>query len=156
VRKSVFTLFVVVIAISLAGAEETSFSRVKLPKTKAKQTKAVLTFSDERKAIEVRPAKADAVSIPYGGIDHCSYEITRKHRISAISIITAPLGAGLVIMMTRSTNHWLEIHYHEADNPTPRVFLLRMDKREYLGILDAFKAHTGIDVDVLGNVYQHR
>jgi len=156
VRKTVFAIFVVVIAINLALAEETSFSRVKLPDVSGRQTKAVLTFNDERKLIEVHPAKGDAVGIAYGGVDHCSYQITRKHRISAISIVTAPLGIGLVIMMTRSTNHWLEIHYHEPDNPTPRIFLLRMDKREYLRILDAFKAHTGIDAEVLGNVYQHR
>lgn len=155
-RKTVFTIFVVVIAVNLARAEETSFSRVKIPEPTGRQTRAVLTFSDEHKAIGVRPAKGDPIAIAYAGIDHCSYEITRKHRISALAIITAPVGVGLVVMMTRSTNHWLEIHYHEPDKPTPRVFLLRMDKREYLRILDAFKAHTGNDVEVLGNVYQHK
>jgi hypothetical protein len=153
VRKTVFALVVFLIAANLASAEEDSFSRVKVPDAKGNQAKAVLTFSDQHKALEVHPAKRGAVSIPYGAIDSCSYEITRKHRVSADSIITAPIGIGLVVMMTRTTSHWLEIHYHEG---IPKVFVLRMDKREYLRILDAFKAHTGIDVAVLGNVYQRR
>jgi len=153
VRKIVFAFAVFLIASNLASAEENSFSRVKVPDAKGNQANAVLTFSDEHKALEVRPAKRDAVSIPYAAIDSASYEITRKHRVSATSIITAPIGIGLVLMMTKSTSHWLEIHYRED---IPKVFVIRMDKREYLRILDAFKAHTGMDVAVLGNVYQKR
>ena len=33
----------------------------------------------------------------------------------------------------------------------PKVFVLRMDKHEYLQILDAVKAHTGNDAEILGN-----
>ncbi len=152
-NATVAFLVAILIAANVACAQEGSFSRVKVPDAKGNQAKAMLTFSDEHKALEVHPAKRDAVSIPYGAIDSCSYEITRKHRVSAASIITAPIGVGLVVMMTRSTSHWLEIHYHDD---IPKVFVLRMDKHEYLRILDAFKAHTGIDVAVLGNVYQRR
>ena len=152
-RKNVFAFVVFLIAANLACAADDSFSRVKVPDAKGSQANAVLTFSDEHKALEVRSAKRDAVSIPYAAIDSASYEINRKHRVSAASIITAPIGVGLVVMMTKSTSHWLEIHYRED---IPKVLVLRMDKHEYLRILDAFKAHTGTDVAVLGNVYQRR
>jgi hypothetical protein len=33
----------------------------------------------------------------------------------------------------------------------PRTFVLRMDKHDYLRILDAVKTHTGKDAEILGN-----
>jgi hypothetical protein len=52
-------------------------------------------------------------------------------------------------MLTKSKSHWLEIDYREGE--VPKSFFLRMDKHEYLRILDAVKAHTGKDAEVLGN-----
>jgi hypothetical protein len=61
----------------------------------------------------------------------------------------APVGAGAVLMLTKSVSHWLAIDYHDQD--LPKVFVLRMDKHNYLRILDALKAHTGKDAEILGN-----
>jgi len=110
-------------------AEETSFRRVRVPNLKGNQIKAVLTFSDQDKAIEVHPAKGATVTIPYGQIDKCDYEYTNA--------------------LMGDKNHWLKIDYH--DQGSPEVFVLLMDKHEYLRILDALKAHTGIEAKVLGN-----
>ena len=52
-------------------------------------------------------------------------------------------------MLTKAKSHWLKIDYRESN--LPKSFVLRMDKREYLRILDAVKAHTGKDAEVLGN-----
>lgn len=139
---------------SLGSAEETSFQRVKVPDAKGGQVKAVLTFSDNDKAVEVRPAKGAAVSIPYAEIDKFSYEFTRKHRINDASIVTAPIGVGAVMMLTRSKDHWLQIDYREQD--VPKTYVVRMDKHEYLHILDAVKSHTGKDTEVLGNADKRR
>jgi LmbE family N-acetylglucosaminyl deacetylase len=114
---------------ALGLAEETSFRRVWVPNQKGQQIKAVLTFSDQDKAIEIRPAKGTTVNIPYDHIDKCEYEFT-----------DALMGA---------KNHWLEIHYR--DQELPKVFVLLMDEHEYLHILDALKAHAGMDAEVLGN-----
>ena len=89
----------------------------------------MLTFSDHDKSIEVRPAKGVAVSIPYSQIDKCNYQYT-----------DALMGA---------KNHWLEIDYREQD--AHKVLVLLMEQKEYLRILDALKAHTGIEAAVLGN-----
>jgi hypothetical protein len=65
------------------------------------------------------------------------------------TVATAPLGVGVVMMLMRAKSHWLEIDYHDQD--IPKSFVLRMDKHEYLHILDALKSHAGIDTQILGN-----
>jgi hypothetical protein len=114
---------------ALGFAEETSFRRVKVPNLNGKQIKAVLTFSDNDKAVEVRPAKGAAVTIPYSQIDKCNYEYTNA------------------LMGEKSL--WLEIDYHEQD--AHKVLVLLMDKHNYIRILDALKSHTGIDAEIVGN-----
>jgi len=119
-----------IVALSSPGfAEETSFRKVHVPNLKGKEIKAVLTFSDQNKAIEVHPAKGAVVTIPYGQIDKCDYEYT-----------DALMG---------DRNHWLKIDYHDQD--ARKDFVLLMDKHEYLRILEALKSHTGIEAAVLGN-----
>jgi hypothetical protein len=136
------------LAVTFGAAEETSFNRVAAPDSKGKLTKAVLTFSDEHKAVEVRPAKGTVVGIPYSDIDKFSYEYTKKHRINEGSILTAPVG-GAIFMFTKSKSHWLQIDYHEG--AARKSYVVRMDKHEYIRILDAVKARTGKDAQVLGN-----
>lgn len=127
------SLLVIALCTTLVRAEETSFRHVKAPNLKGKPVKALLTFSDEHKAIEVRPSKGDLLSIPYAQIDKVSYEYT----------------AELTVALTQSKEHWLKIDYR--DQNLPKVFVLQMDKHEYIRILDALKAHTGIDAEILGN-----
>jgi len=134
VKKIAFTLLAVLAAASLGLGEETSFRTVRMPDAKGKPRKAVLTFSDNDKAVEVRPAKGgDSVSIPYGQIDKFAYEYSTER----------------TIVLTDAKNHWLEIDYHDQD--ARKVLVLRMEKKDYLRILDAVKAHTGLDVEILGN-----
>jgi hypothetical protein len=133
---------------SLGFSEDDSF-HVKVPDQKGRQTKAQLTLSDHDKAVEVRPVKGDAVSIPYAEIDKFSYEYTKKHRITDGTIITAPIGVGAVLMLTKYKSHWLEIDYH--DQELPKAYVVRMEKHDYIHILDAVKNHTGKDTEIVGN-----
>jgi hypothetical protein len=123
------TVFVILMVAALGFAEETSFRRVKVPNLNGKQIKAVLTFSDNDKAVEVRPVKGAPVTIPYSQIDKCNYEYTNA------------------LMGEKSL--WLEIDYHEQD--AHKVLVLLMDKHNYIRILDALKSHTGIDAEIVGN-----
>lgn len=148
-KKIILIVLVIFLVVTLGSAEETSFSRVAAPDSKGRLSKAVLTFSDDHKAIEVHSLKGPAVSIPYDEVYKCSYEYTKKRRVNEESIFTAPLGVGAIVMLTKSKSHWLEIDYREGE--VPKSFVLRMDKHEYLRILDAVKAHTGKDAEVLGN-----
>ena len=128
-KRIVSILLLIPLAAALGFADETSFNHVKVPNPKGKDVKAVLTFSGKDKAVEVHPAKGAPVTIPYGQIDKCAYEYS--------------------IGLMGETENWLEIHYHDKD--APKVFVLHMDSHNYLRILDALKAHTGIDAEVLGN-----
>lgn len=148
--KQIIAVLLAILAVAtLSVADETSFSRVAAPDSKGRLTKAVLTFSDDHKAIEVQPVKGATVSIPYAEIDKFSYEYTKKHRVNEESIFTAAVGVGAVVMLTKAKSHWLQIDYHVGE--LPKSFVLRMDKHEYIRILDAVKAHTGKDAEVLGN-----
>jgi hypothetical protein len=149
VKRIISCFLLIVCAAGLGWADDNSFHGIEVPDVKGRQIKAVLTFDDANKAVEVQPIKGNAVSIPYGQIDKCSYEYTQHHRINEGTIATAPVGVGAVLMFTKSKSHWLEIDYH--DDSGNRAFVLRMDKHEYISILDALKAHTGIDAEILGN-----
>jgi hypothetical protein len=137
VKKPLSALVLLLAAASFGHAEDTSFRSVRMPDAKGRQVKAVLTFSDTHKAIEVRSPQGDSVTIPYNQIDRCSYEFTKRHHL-------APSG-----LITRSKSHWLEIDYREGDSA--KTFVLHMEKRDYIHILDALKSHTGVDAEILGN-----
>lgn len=148
-------LAIFLLALStLTVAEQSSFQRIKVPDAKGRPTKAVLSFRDDLQSVEIKPAKGTLVTIPYRQIDKFSYEYTRKRRVNETTIATAPIGVGAFAMLTRSRIHWLEIDYHEHD--VPKVYVLRMDKHEYLRILEAVKTHTGKDAEVLGNADKRR
>lgn len=129
-------------------ADETAFN-VKLADAKGKQADARLTFSDESKNVAVRVADRDFVTVPYDQLDKFSYEYTKKHRITQGAIVmVASLGAGAIVMLTKSKSHWLYIDYREQN--IPRTVALRMDKNDYKKIFEAVKTHTGKDVEQLG------
>ena len=151
------TCFAFLLLCALAGisvADETSFRHIKVPDAKGRPINGMLTFSDKDKAVEIQPAKGSMTTIPYSQIDKFAYEYTRKHRVSEGTIATAPLVVGAAAMLTKSRRHWLEIDYREQD--VPKAYILRMDKHNYLRILDAVKAHTGKDAEVLGNADKRR
>jgi hypothetical protein len=138
VKKTCIVLLLLLATTGLGIAEETSFRRVKLPDQKGKEIKAVLTFSDNDKAVEVHPVKGAPVTVPYGQIDKCRYEYTEQ----------------LSMFLTASKRHWLQIDYHDQD--AHKVLVLLLHKRNYIRILDALKAHTGIDAELFGNADKRR
>jgi hypothetical protein len=90
------------------------------------------------------------VTIPYDQLDKFSYEYTKKHRITQGAVVmVASLGAGAIVMLTRSKSHWLYIDFH--DQNVPKSVVLRMDKNEYKKIFEAVKMHTGKEVEFLGD-----
>src|SRR5205807_2722955 len=124
----------------------TAFRGVKLADAKGKQSDASLIFSDTNKNVVLRVADHDVTTIPYDQIDKFSYEYTKKHRITQGAIVmVASLGAGAIVMMTKSKSHWLYIDFHEQS--APKSLVLRMDKKEYKAIIEAVKTHTGKEVE---------
>jgi len=135
---------------SLEGAD-VAFRDVKLADARGKQTDASLIFSESNKAMVVRVADRDVATIPYDKIDKLSYEYSKKQRITQGAIVmVASLGAGAVVMLTKSKSHWLYVDYHQESGASTVV--LRMDKKNYKTILDTAQARTGKQVEYLGNV----
>ena len=145
---SVVLAFLAMVNLSLA--EETAFRDVKLADAKGKQADASLLFSDSKKTVTVKVSDRDLATIPYDQIDKFSYEYTKKHRITQGAIVmVASLGAGAIVMLTKSKSHWLYIDYREQN--VPKSVVLRMDKHDYQKIFDAVKAHTGKEVEMIGD-----
>jgi hypothetical protein len=150
VKRIIAVLLTTLVLGNLGIAEETSFSRVKLTDAKGKQADALLMFSDNNKDVVIRVADRDFVTIPYQQLDKFSYEYTKKHRITQGALVmVASLGAGAIVMLTKSKSHWLYIDFHEQN--VPRSLVLRMDKKEYKDIFIAVKTHTGKEVEFLGD-----
>jgi hypothetical protein len=129
---------------------DTAFSGVKLADPKGKQTDARLVLNDTQKTLVVKVADREVVNVPYDQLDKFSYEYTKQHRITQGAVVmVASLGAGAIVMMTKSKSHWLYIDFHEQN--VPKSVVLRMDKKEYKQIFDAVKIHTGKEVEFLGD-----
>ena len=141
--------------LSFSFAEQTAFRGVKVADAKGKQADASLIFSDNNKSMIVRVADRDFVTIPYDQLDKVSYEYTKKHRITEGALVmVASLGAGAVVMMTKSKSHWLYIDYHEQN--VPKTLVLRMDKHEYKNIIAAVDTDTGKQVQFLGDTGKNK
>lgn len=149
-RRAIAVLLTILVMANLGLAEETTFTGVKLADAKGKQSDAHLLFSDANKNVVVRVADRDFVRIPYDQLDKFSYEYTKKHRITQGAVVmVASLGAGAIVMMTKSKSHWLYIDFHEQN--VPKSVVLRLDKHEYQHIFEAVKTHTGKEVEFLGD-----
>jgi hypothetical protein len=118
-------------------------------RAKGKQTDARLTFDDSDKDLLIQVADRDFVTIPCDQVDKFTHEYTKKHRITTGAIVmVASLGAGAVVMMTKSKSHWLYIDYH--DQQAPKTVVLRMEEKQCKKIFAAVKDHTGKEVQYAG------
>jgi len=153
--KVIAALLIVFGLTNISLADETAFTGVKLADAKGKQADARLIFSDANSNIVVRVADRAVVLIPYNQLDKFSYEYTKKHRITQGAVVmVASLGAGAIVMLTKSKSHWLYIDFHEQN--TAKSMVLRMDKNEYKKIFDAIKTHTGKDVEFVGDAKEKK
>ena len=148
-KKIICSVVMALLLGNLSFADETAFN-VKLPDAKGKQAEARLIFSDDNKNLAIHVADHDLVTVPYDQLDKFSYEYTKKHRITQGALVmVASLGAGAIVMLTKSKSHWLYIDYHEQS--VPKSVVLRMDKGDYKKIFEAVKTHTGKEVEMLGD-----
>jgi hypothetical protein len=151
VKKLVAVIALFLLSLnSLGFAEETTFNDCKLTDAKGKQTDARLTFSDQNKGVVINLSGRDLVTIPYENLDKFSYEYTKKHRITQGAIVmVASLGAGTIVMLTKSKSHWLYIDYREQN--APKTLVLRLDKSDYRKVFASVKSHTGKEVEMLND-----
>jgi hypothetical protein len=152
-RKAICALVTALAVGNLSFADQTAFN-VKLADAKGKQAEARLIFSDDNKNLAIQLADRDLVAVPYEQLDKFSYEYTKKHRITQGAVVmVASLGAGAIVMLTKSKSHWLYIDYHEQN--IPKSVVLRMDKNNYKKIFEAVKTHTGKEVEFVGDAKEN-
>lgn len=153
--RSVFAAAIILCAASVALGREIIYNDVKLADAKGNQADAMLVFNDTSKAVVVKVVGEEVATIPYDKIDKLSYEYSKKHRVMQGAVImVVSLGAGAVVMLTKSKSHWLYIDYHQGRGASTLV--LRMDKKDYNKILDTATAQTGKPVENLGNVKNNK
>ena len=59
------------------------------------------------------------------------------------------LGAGAIVMATKTNSHWLVIEHHEHDGK--QITVLRLDKSEYNNVIAALEARTGKQIAVINS-----
>lgn len=147
----VLAMAVLLTGNSIGYADDLTFGNVKLADAKGKQADARMTFSDSTKSLVINLAGHDLATIPYANLDKLSYEYTKKHRITTGAIVMVfSLGAGAVVMLTKSKSNWFYIDYHEADG-SKKTIVLKLEKKDVQKVFDASKTHTGMSVIDLGN-----
>jgi hypothetical protein len=149
-KKLITVIAIFLLTLNTLGlAEETSFNTCKLADAKGKQADARLILNDTDKNLVIQVSDRDLVTIPYENVDKFSYEFTKKHRVTQGAIVMiASFGAGAIVMLTKSKSHWLYIDYQEQN--APKSLVLRLDKKDFQKIIASIKAHTGKDVQMLG------
>src|ERR1039458_3396115 len=148
--RMVFVVLLVLCAVNVVLGDDIAYRNVKVVDAKGKQADGSLLFNENNKTMVVRVADRDFVAIPYDKIDKLSYEYSKKHRITQGAIVmVASLGAGAVVMLTKSKSHWLYVDYRQESGAATLV--LRMDKKNYKTILNTAKEQTGKQVAFLGD-----
>jgi hypothetical protein len=136
--------------INVARAE--TFHKTKVVDAKGKEASVEVDFDKEKQSLTVsgpNKKKPESVSmVPYGAIEKLSYERSARHRVKEGAVVMiASLGAGAVVMLTKSKNHWLYVDYKQ--DGTSKNLTLKLDKGEYEKVLKTAAEQTGKQVEKL-------
>lgn len=140
------------LAVALAGfSAEATFKKTRLvtvEKSKQKFVDVQLRVGDNGIVIAEKKTSAVRAEIPYSRIKSISYEMSKRRRTSEGAVIMlASLGAGAVVMLTKSKSHWLTIETGEDGALSETV--LQLHKDEYGPAIAALEASGGKPVTIL-------
>jgi hypothetical protein len=128
--------------------EKTRYSSVKQPI----EVGVRLTITDSK--ILIRSTKVGRkmepvdIEIPFSSIDSMSYELAERHRTKeGAAVMGVSLGAGAVLMATKTKSYWLDIESHEGDAKQSTV--LRLDKSEYKDVISTLERATGKQITLV-------
>jgi len=96
----------------------------------------------------VRVADRSLAEIAYGSVVRLSYDYSKHHRIKQGAVVMiASLGAGGVVMLTKSKDHWFTVDYRDGE--VPKSIVLKLDKKEYKEVLRTARDQTGKEIEFL-------
>lgn len=143
------TLSILATALS-AYSDDVTFSKIRMmvPEGKhARERQVDLVFSENRNLL-VRRGSSELTIVPFDSIDKIDYEYAKRHRVSEGALVmVASLGVGAVVMLTKSTSHWLSVDFHEGGQR--KQLVLRLDKGDYRSVIAAAQQKTQKKVNVL-------
>jgi hypothetical protein len=151
--KQVVTLAIVIglLFTSNGFASDVSFKKAKFLTVKDKKQKELdveLRITDTKFVLLDRKTSQPEAEIPYESVKNMSYELANRHRVAEGAVLmVASLGAGAVLMMTKTKSHWLAVEYRNGD--ADKLAVIRMHKDEYGDIIAAIESKTGKKVEVL-------
>ena len=151
--KPILSLMLILALVPAVLAQDVTFNKTRYSSVKQpKEVDIILTITDSKiliksKGSDNKVAGVDA-EIPFSAIDSMSYELASRHRTGeGAALMGASLGAGAILMATKTKSYWLDIEYHEAD--TTQLTILRLDKSEQQKIVETLQAKTGKQVTAL-------
>lgn len=148
-KKSIL-FFVLLLAVAQASvAQDVTFNKVRFSSVATpKEADVFLTVTQTSLLIRGKKVTSIDLTIPFSSLDKLSYEVAEHHRVGeGAALMVASLGAGAILMATKSKSHWLDIAYHTGDDHQSAV--LRLDKSEYESILTALEHTTGKPIERL-------
>lgn len=148
-RQALICLALAVALVPAGRAQDVTFSKTKYSSVKQpKEAEVDLSITDSKILVKGKKVNGIDFQIPYSSIDAMSYELASRHRVAEGAVVMlASLGAGAVLMATKSKSHWLDIQYHEGD--AKELMVLRLDKSEYKKVIATLEARTGKSITVL-------
>ena len=146
-----FSAALVLALVSSGVAQDATFNKTKYSSVKqAKEVDVDLAVTDSKISIKGAGKKDSGIdiTIPYSSIDTMSYEYATRHRVAeGASLMVLSLGAGAILMATKTKSHWLAIEHHEGDAKETTV--LQLDKSEYQQVIATLEARAGKKIAVL-------
>ena len=134
-----------VVFVSAAGAE--TFHKTRMVDGKGREQPVDLAFDSVSAALSVKAAGEEIFHVPYGSVQRLSYEQSSRHRVKEGAVVMIfSLGAGGVVMLTKSNSHWLYVDYRQPAGDV-RTLTLKLDKGEYKKVLETAASQTGKTVE---------
>lgn len=127
--KKHMVIAVFVLMASGVGQAQT-FRKTKMVDGKGREVPVELDFDKQMRLLTVKALTAFVVEVSYSSIEKLSYEQASRHLVKEGAILMiASLGAGGIVMLTKSKNRWLYVDYKDVYNKTVGL-ILKLDKAD--------------------------
>ncbi|MGH9746795.1 MAG: hypothetical protein ACRD59_11880 [Candidatus Acidiferrales bacterium] len=139
-----------VLALAPAGlAQDVTFNKTRYSSVKQPgEADVVLTLTDSKILIKDKKANGIDMEIPYSSIDSISYELATRHRVAeGAGVMALSIGAGAIVMATKTKSYWLDIEHHDGD--AKELTVLRLDKSEHEQVMAALAAKSRKHIEAL-------
>ena len=145
--RVILSLVLVLELVTAGAAQDATFTKSKFTSvTQPKEIDVNVLITDAKILVKAKKGSSVDLEIPYSGIDSVTYEFAERHRVAeGASLMTFSLGAGAILMATKTKSHWLAIEYHDKGGKQEAV--LQLDKSEYRDVIAAVEARTGKKVE---------